>query len=461
MATYYVSPSGSALWASATNSATPAAVSTALVNAVAGDIVRFLSGDYYPPNAPNYYQAAWRPTNDGTAGNPITFISDVRHGAIIHDAANAGTGENRSAIGSYQNSYITFDGFTYLADLQSGIEVEHFMYINSSDHIHVQNVTATGWAHQDHTNGAIIGVYGDVSDSTDIYIHHNTLHDMTNDLTPLEAVVNASAIYIFEANGVYVYNNTIYNVNNGVSWKTSPQNIHVYNNYLYNVNRNTFFPTIEVAGMNNHYIHHNIARNVNRFLDVEESPAGGGTWSTLHVYNNTVYNDASHPFGVVYVAPSGTANVSGGVVCGQNSASQTVRGFQFYNNIFHASTTSRLHEIHDDLTSGAMLVTPFDYNCYYISSGTIRYIYNGSSETSFVNYQTAISAEGEANSITTTPSFVNAGGTVVEDYQLNGGGCIGTGYGGVDMGAWQGQSSIGNDEIDAESSSGTLAFFLR
>ena len=93
MATYYVSAdSASTNWAAATSAAAPATVATAMANAAAGDIVRFQTGDYFPPNAPNYFQPSWRPANQGTSGNPITFISDVRHGAVIHDAANQGGG---------------------------------------------------------------------------------------------------------------------------------------------------------------------------------------------------------------------------------------------------------------------------------------------------------------------------------------------------------------------------------
>lgn len=461
MATYYVdAATASTDFAAATNIATPCTVQTALTNAAAGDIVRFLSGDYFPPNAANYFQPAWRPTNSGTSGNPITFISHVRHGANIHDAANQGGAEGRCGFGAYDVDWIVFDGFTVTPHLATGVGVQHPFQIDSCQNVHVQNFAMTGWEHTDHTNGALIGVYGNVSHSANVYIHHNDLSGVTNDLTPTEAVVNAAAIYIFEADNIYVYNNTIHDCNNGVAWKTEPHDIHVYNNFLYNVHRSAFFPTIEVSTNNsNHYVHHNVVLNCGIFLDAEESPSGGGTWSNLQVYNNTMHNDASHSWGTVYVAPSGTASVSG-LIIGQSGGNQTARGVLFYNNIFSVATTSRGIEINDNLTTDAMLGTPVDYNAYYISSGTLRYRYNGTSTTTFSTYQTAINDDGEeANSSTSNPVFLNGSGSlnVATDFKLNPATSpyLSNGYGGVERGAWQGQTAIGN-----QAESGAMALFL-
>lgn len=465
-ATKYVSPSGSALWSNCNTSGTPCSVATGLANAVAGDVVRFVSGDYFPPNAPNYYQPAWRPTNSGTAGNPITLISDVRHGAVIHDAANAdNVGEGRSAFGVYQNSYVTIDGFRFESDILSARstneDVRYTVAIDSSNNIHFQNCLMTGWEHSDHTNASLIGVYGQTTNSYDIYIHHNDLSGIMWDSTsPIEAMVNASSVYIFEAHHVYVYNNTIHDANNGVSWKTEPNDIHVYQNYLYNIHRSAFFPTIEVsAGNSNHYVHHNVCRNCNIFLDAEESPSGGGTWSNLQVYNNTMHNESSWSFGRVPNTSGGYSNVSG-MIMGQDGGAQTARDVQFYNNIFSLNTTSRGWEIHDDLTSDAMLGAPFDYNVYYISSGTLQYIYNGTNTTSFATWQSAIGGDGEeANSSTSNPVFINGSGNmnVVTDFQLNPSTSpfLANGYGGVQRGAFEGGGCVGAVCEEGGSSSGS------
>lgn len=447
-ATKYVSPSGSALWANCNTSGTPCSVATAMSNAAAGDIVRFVSGDYFPPNASSTQEPSWHLANNGTVGNHITLISDVRHGAVIHSAANQGGGVNRTGFGCYANDYITIDGFTIDSDLEAGIEVEHPFIIESCRHVIVQYMSfPTGWAHQDHTNGASIGVYGSaVRLGTDIDIRYNDITGPTNDLTPLEAVVNACGIYMFEVNDVRVYNNTIHDANNGICWKTEPHHIYAHHNYLYNINRAAFYITPEVVSLDTHHVHHNVLRNVNRVFDAEEAPSGGGTWTGFQFYNNTVYNDASTPLGRVYVAPSGTANVSG-IALGTNGGPQTARGALIYNNIFQLSTTSRGWEIHDDLTSDAMIGVPFDYNVYYISSGTLTLNYNGTGYTTLANWQAALSDSEEANSSSSNPVFLNGSGNlnVVTDFQLNPSTSpyLSNGYGGVQRGAFEGGGCVG------------------
>lgn len=450
-ATKYVSPSGSAIWSACTTSGTPCSVATAMSNATAGDVVRFLSGDYFPPNGTSDPQLpSWYPANDGTAGNYITLISDVRHGAVIHSAANQGVGTNHTGFGCYISDYIIFDGFTIDSDRETGDEVKHPFLLDSCRNIIVQYMSfPTGWEHSDHTNGASIGVYGTSGawEGSDIIIRYNDVTGPTNDLTPTEAVVNACGIYVFEVNGIEIHNNTVHDANNGICWKTSTQNIEVHHNYLYNINRIAFFPTPEINNPLVFYVHHNVVRNANILMFAEDPPAGGGTYSGLRIWNNTFYNDASHPLGVAYVAPSGSANVSG-IALGQDAGAQTARSVQFYNNIVAVSTTSRGWEINDDVTSDAMLGSPFNYNVYYISSGTLRYIYNGTNTTSFTTYQTAINDDGEeANSSTSNPVFLNGSGNLnqVNDFKLNPSTSpfLTNGYGSVERGAFEGGGCVG------------------
>jgi parallel beta-helix repeat protein len=430
MATYYVSAdSVSTNWANAQVIGTPCTVATAMTNAVAGDVVQFLDGTYEPPTASSYEIPSWNPSNSGTVGNRITFKSRTRHGAIIHDCANAAA-TGHSGFGASSRSYITFDGFQLVCDKQNGQYASSNFVMAYTTGIHVTNCLGIGNEHSYHTNGCILAAH---SGNTGIRIYNNIFHGMTADPTPAEAVVNASAIYMFDTTDTEIYNNTIYNCNNGISWKTSPADITCYQNFLYDIGRAAFFPSVEVAGSDGHYIHHNLVLNCGRFVDSEESTSSG-VWNTMYVYNNTVYHASA--LGVVF-----GSSVSGGLLAGQDSSYQNLRDLRYYNNIISVGATSRIHEIHDDLTSDAMIGTPFDYNCYYASAGTMRFIYNGTSTTTFATYQSAIGAE--TNSITTTPSFVNAGGTAATDYQLNGGGCVGTGSGGVDMGAWQGVSTMG------------------
>lgn len=82
--------------------------------------------------------------------------------------------------------------------------------------------------------------------------------------------------------------------------------------------------------------------------------------------------------------------------------------------------------------------TDLDRNCYYLVSGTQRWVTNGTTYTSLANWKSAVQAEvanQEANSIESNPSFVDAGNG---DYRLSGGSpCEGTGTGGANMGCFQ------------------------
>ena len=68
-ATYYVSPTGSAAWASATSSSTPASMTTANANVAAGDVVI--------QTGTGVFSVAPSPAANGTSGSRITFIGPL------------------------------------------------------------------------------------------------------------------------------------------------------------------------------------------------------------------------------------------------------------------------------------------------------------------------------------------------------------------------------------------------
>ncbi len=73
---YYVSPAGSASWASCTNINTPCSLSTANSNAVADDVVYLRGGTY---------STSLNPTNSGSAGHVITFKSYTGEQAYLEN----------------------------------------------------------------------------------------------------------------------------------------------------------------------------------------------------------------------------------------------------------------------------------------------------------------------------------------------------------------------------------------
>jgi len=68
-ADYYVSPTGTVLWSSCTNIASPCSISTANANVQAGDTVYLRGGTYLISSS------GIDPKNTGTEANPITFTN--------------------------------------------------------------------------------------------------------------------------------------------------------------------------------------------------------------------------------------------------------------------------------------------------------------------------------------------------------------------------------------------------
>lgn len=395
-ATYYVSPTGAASWSSCINRSTPCPVSTAMRSAVAGDVVRFLPGTYQPPSTVRWEAPAWNPTNSGTSTAPITFMSDTLHGATILDAADAST-NGHAAIGAFLRNYIIWDGFKLIKDKDTGQYASSIVIITDANYNIIRNIDGKGTAHRYHTNGSIVSIHGGRGNR----VYNNIFHDQTQASNPVEAAVNSSAIYVFETDETYVYNNTVYNCHNGIAWKTGPNNIQVHNNYLYNITRAAFFPTIETNGTTNMYVHHNVVRNARQFLDAEDSPAT--TYYNLKVYNNTVYHSGSMPGrGIFY-------GIDRGVQGGRNT--------EFYNNIFYVGDSTRFLEIYDNTSPSAFPIT-LDYNLYYNSGGSPSWTRNSTTNTTLSLWRSTTGKE--SNSVTVNPQFQNTSGSfnIVTDFKL-------------------------------------------
>ena len=145
-ATHYVSPTGTAEWAASTDIAQPSAWSTAMANAVAGDIVYFRGGTYDPgtDHVPDYEYPSMNPTNSGTAGNTITFIAYPGETPTI-TGNNSGT-----AFGAGHRDYIVWDGFTATgASSASVLFTAHVWYSTGSI---IRNSTFTGVANNGSNN---------------------------------------------------------------------------------------------------------------------------------------------------------------------------------------------------------------------------------------------------------------------------------------------------------------------
>lgn len=224
--------------------------------------------------------------------------------------------------------------------------------------------------------------------------------------------------------------NTLSNVSGGIESKAGSGGTEVAYNYIYNspyaalvgfdgAEGNTNSPNLPYS------IHHNV-------FDSNVGSAGYTVLSTdinllieqdVSFYNNTVYDPrAGGPFRDVGLAATNGASVS------------------FYNNIMYCpSLTGADTSAHPgviNVSSGA--VGTLDYNCYFMAMLSLGL--DGNVYSTLSSWRAATSADGHA--IAADPGFAvpAAGGKGAQQFQPGSASpCIGTGKGGVNIGAWDGK----------------------
>ncbi len=188
---YYVSPAGSASWASCTNINTPCSLSTANTNAVAEDVVYFRTGTY---------TTSLNPAHSGVSGNPITFAAYNGENAYL---------ENGNYAIDLRNGqdYLIIDGF------KSDNAKQYELFAQNSTHVELKNCHfsvnmpgATAWFSVDidagcsywsiHNNkfdviqrptgllnesgGSLLGIGGSANPAHHNYIYNNIFIDGMN-----------------------------------------------------------------------------------------------------------------------------------------------------------------------------------------------------------------------------------------------------------------------------------------
>lgn len=393
---HYVSPTGDAAWSSSTDISTPCSWQAAIANAHAGDIVYFREGIYEPGTVANYETPGMNPANSGEAGSSITFQAYPGETAVIHDAIGG------PAIGANRRSYIVWDGFTIDRNLDSGIGASTAVRIdNRSSNIIVRNNNIIGRPQKDQYNGSLMQIdHG----SHDIFVYNNRLHGKSADPNPIASVMNASAVWVMEADHVYIYNNDIYDNNNGLSTKSEPNYLYFYNNHLWNNTRAAF--NLLPQGRNfsrDIVIYQNVVRNS---PSVVSSPDAAQLWN-LRFHNNTAYNSAD----------------ASGIVLG-NGTYDNSRNAEVFNNVFCFGGAGSTWE---RVGSGEDKPLYVDFNNFYVGG---RW---GMGDSYSVPYYSSIegwrAASGfDLDSITSNPLLVNPGGATPEEYKLmNGSPAIGAG----------------------------------
>ena len=136
-----------------------------------------------------------------------------------------------------------------------------------------------------------------------------------------------------------------------------------------------------------------------------------------------------------------------GWMTGSNSGAQV----QFYNNIYMTTNGSGV-VYQGKIVLTSRLFSKLNNNCYYSVNGSYTSfwdIFPGSTYTTFASWKSEVNsvvAGSESNSLNVNPQFSLPGGYAAgggaAQFKLSAGSpCVGTGSGGVNMGAWDGTTT--------------------
>lgn len=404
---YTVSPTGSALWSQCNSkgSATPCSAATAMANAEAGDVVYFRGGTYTPENTVTEYAwPAMYPANNGTSGNPITFIAYPGETPVITDNTRGG------AFGCLNNQHIVWDGFSgTIVDWPNN--ENQLVSIWYSSYCEIRNCDLKGIVKTTHHNNALIFVH----DSDHTTIENCRLHDNLGDFTVADPGVNSTAVMSFHTSYTTMINNDFYNTTRGIFDKEDGH----YNTYAYNhfyddagtdkCKRGVWINSQGSAPSSNITIRYNVFSGCSEGVLFD----GPNTSDYVKIYNNVFYGDSVTDAAAIY-------------------STDNTRDLEVYNNLIF---NFRVHLRYYNL--GNSLPDISDYNAFNDTSSSYWNLNYSTNYQLIDNWRAATNRD--TNSIIATPAatIVLPGGTDPDDYRLKAGSpAIGAGRGGIDMGAY-------------------------
>lgn len=269
-------------------------------------------------------------------------------------------------------------------------------------------------------------------------VQNNYLHDSTSTASTDQDHVHAAEEYGCHGNQ-YIYN-TIANCSSGIEAKLACTGTTCAYNYFYNVGvgmagASSVFEGFDGGSGNpnsgpsptNYYLHHNVIDGCQavHLADINTSFIS----QPLNVYNNTVYD------------------TNGGATAGWQVFANAANLLSFYNNIYVTTQGTGGGGGHNGkINVAANGNAVLDYNRWYQAAGdyTAMWGINTSTYNSFAAWQAAIGGSYEAHSSTGNPVFSGAivSGQGAAQFKLGAGSpCVGTGSGGVNIGAWDGTTT--------------------
>ena len=409
--TYYVSPNGNATWSECSNRNQTCSIESAMLYAEAGDIVLFRGGIYSAEQKATPYHAWFEPSNSGSENSPIIFKAYPGETPVIQ--ATFTTRVNDFAIGTGDSHYITWDGFTITA---TGNDVAGIMMGGNYDEgsfrhgLKLLNITAIAGTNNviNNDNADIVRMEG-VGSGIISGCRFGNLH------TSAWSDNNAALKSYHNAN-VIIENNEFFDSPNGISCKSTTNNMTIRNNFFHG-NFHGFFMGVYGGQPNdNNIIHNNLfANNGDLSVFVRTDGMDGSHANNWEVYNNTFTKSGN---GVNFGH------------CGK---------LIFYNNIIETASKNNITTVRDTTFD------QIDHNQYgnelfslqlgVYSESEVRYTSLASWTTS--NYLQNGGNPGEG-SLASAPLFINTSGTFNEiaDFELSlGSPCKGAGRNGLDIGA--------------------------
>lgn len=209
---YWVSPTGASAW-SAARSSDPlsgtacCSLSTAIANAVAGDLVYFRGGTY---SITGSYREALKPANSGiSASLRIVFQAYGNEVPIIDGAGST----HSYGLAIVQKSYIKIDGLT-IKGFYCWATINASSHYNEITRCKFYSDTGEDVTWGILINGMCVGGASQTCPSTHNWVHHNELHDLHSQSDILDE--GTDLIRIGSDNDIYgddhntVEDNTIY-----------------------------------------------------------------------------------------------------------------------------------------------------------------------------------------------------------------------------------------------------------
>jgi len=409
-ATYYVEnkgtaalnqlDEGSAAWTNALNIATPCSPETAMVRAVAGDVVQFRGGTYPLDHTAHsatfyWYNGSLNPENSGTSSNPITFQAYPDERPIMDVAILDTTRGDAAAFGVNSQDWIVYDGFKVIAGGGTGAYIGSIkLMVDSGDSFTggvVRNCEFDGgdleWQVTNSTNW--VGVFIQNCDQCTV------ANSLFYDIDSVDEYHNVTGVIAYHNTNITIKNNEIYGSSNGIYLKSDNNGADLFNNYIHD-NFQAFFIAAWTTDYNADDV--SIYNNVIAHIDengIESETDDDGHANNLDIHNNTIFD----------IGTKRSIHVLG---------SQTGYESLVYNNIIDTASQSIM------LTSGGNLggkLAECDHNGYVDSI----IIYDGWTSVCTTlscwqssGYLADSSNPGTGSVVSSAPGFTNASGTMSE-----------------------------------------------